>query len=185
MRSGPNLITVNQALHGYLHGHRLLASSKTLGAASARELLLLADLAGPQLESFDGYIAAYSLPSDDVFVLSKTWYAAEFSRPGCVWTHTLFVAEADLKNIRDLRELDVLFRRPSGEDTAMYTEPLTIEVLSDLMYPLKQHYSKELCGGVLRDLFDGSSGSYFPPTVRTSSRTFSLQYGQFSGQHYK
>ncbi len=87
-----NSFTIEQTLHGYSNGHHLLASSCTLSENSHKIMTILSDLSGPGLVSgFEEYITGYPLPNDRMYAFSKTWYASEMKRPGCVWTHTLLV----------------------------------------------------------------------------------------------
>ena len=104
---------IHQALHGYSNGHDLLASSLTLPREQRSILSQLTDLSGPApVQGFDGYISGYSL-TGEVYVLSKTWYATELPRPGCVWTHSLLLTRDELHS-RDLLSLTRLFRRPNS-----------------------------------------------------------------------
>ena len=47
--------------------------------------------------------------------LSKTWAAPEISRPGCIWTHSLFISFTELAQIEDPRILLQLFVRPTDD----------------------------------------------------------------------
>ncbi len=92
----------------------------------------------------------YPLPSENYFVLSRTWAAPEVDRPGCVWTHSLLIdhgAQAKL----DPRSLLDLFRRPNGvSDASRYEKPIesptnaknpeteTPEILATLLWTLYQ-----------------------------------------------
>jgi hypothetical protein len=83
---------VNQAIHGYRDGHRLLSSSTPLGSDAARAMLVLSDMSGPSMQpGFDEYLTGYPVPGTDYFAFAKTWYASEMQRPGCVWTHSLLI----------------------------------------------------------------------------------------------
>lgn len=120
MSSASHELALDQALHGYRDGHRLLASSRRLDSEASRQLLLLTDLAGSARDHFDGYVTASYLNTEDLFALSKTWYATEISRPGCVWTHTLLVEARDISIVNDLSALDALFERPLVDDYERY-----------------------------------------------------------------
>lgn len=90
-------LTIHQAIHGYRDGHRLLSSSVSLSADSARAMLVLSDMSGPAMQpGFDEYLTGYLLPGSDFFVFAKTWYAPEMQRPGCVWTHSLLLSREQL-----------------------------------------------------------------------------------------
>ncbi len=120
-------VMVNQAVHGYRDGHRLLQSSTPLATDAARSLLVLSDMSGPSLQSgFDEYLTGYPLPETDVYVLARTWYADEMRRPGCVWTHSILVDRPDLAALSPGSIISA-FRRPSrSESYASYGEALEL-----------------------------------------------------------
>lgn len=123
------MMKIHQAVWGYSNGHRLLASSVPLTNQSTKILEPLSDLSGPEMISaFDGYLTGCPLLSDKYYALSKTWYANEMSRPGCVWTHTLFL---DLESEECLQEIDLdsLFQRPNCAEADWknyYTKPIEV-----------------------------------------------------------
>src|SRR5690349_13495632 len=100
-------VWIDQTLHGYDDGHRLLVTSdRSLPAEAQRLMLLMSDLSGPQpVSGFDGYLTGYPLPGIPVYAFSRTWYAPEMKRPGCVWTHTLLLKFRDLARLDNLGEL--------------------------------------------------------------------------------
>lgn len=124
-----NQMLIHQALHGYTEGHRLIAASIQLPAGDAKTVLVLSDSSGGSDTSEDsGYLTGYPLREFGYFALARTWHAPEMSRPGCVWTHTLFVDFADLANLGSLEELLALFRRPAVKPSfPEYAESLVIE----------------------------------------------------------
>lgn len=117
-------VVVHQALHGYRDGHRLLASSSSLSSDAARTLLRASDMSGPQmLRGFEAYLTGYPLGVGE-FVLARTWYAEEMSRPGCVWTHSLLLPTSSLPALRNM-DMRSWFRRPIGDKfETSYREPL-------------------------------------------------------------
>lgn len=119
---------IQQALHGYSRGHRLLSCSMELPQAVLRKMLYLSDLSGTnRAEGFEHYLTAYPLPEIAMFALGQTWEAPEMERPGCVFTHTILVDYSDLGQISDLSSLLFLFRRPTkGEAFQSYQELLPI-----------------------------------------------------------
>ena len=122
------LVSVHQAIHGYRDGHRLLSSSVSLSADSARAMLVLSDMSGPAMQpGFDEYLTGYPLPGSEFFVFAKTWYAPEMRRPGCVWTHSLLLSREQLSQI-SASNLVSKFRRPQqdGVESAA-TIPVEIE----------------------------------------------------------
>lgn len=75
------------------------------------------------------YITLYPLEESQSYVIAKSWYADEMSRPGCVWTHSLVVNLESLGSKFDFFELLKLFRRPAreGEDFMSYTKPIELK----------------------------------------------------------
>ena len=95
-------LLIEQALHGYVNGHHLLAFSNVFSDKSQRLMDILSDLSGPEVkEGFTEYITGYPLYEDKYYAIAKTWYAPEMKRPGCVWTHTLLIDFKDLNKIRE------------------------------------------------------------------------------------
>jgi len=119
-------IKIDQTLHGYQNGHQLLMSSSPLSSDAKKTLLVQSDLSGSNIDdSFKVYISGYPLATHYAF--SKTWYADEMRRPGCVWTHTLLISFSDLGKIPDLDQLLVYFNRPIKDEYTMYSLPISIE----------------------------------------------------------
>lgn len=109
-----NLVIIHQALFGYSNGHHLISSSTSFNNKTLKILETLSDLTGTTISTdFDGYLTGYSLPEEKIYVISKTWFANEMPRPGCVWTHSLIIPfnthEAQLQSIN----FDTLFTRPN------------------------------------------------------------------------
>ena len=127
-----NRLVVHHALHGYAHGHRKLALSRPLSKPSLRTLLSLSDMSGPSmLTGFETYLTGYPLRSDGLYAFAKTWYAREMDRPGCVWTHTMLLDNANLSAFRNASDLVPHFQRPTkGEAYCGYERPLDIRVLA-------------------------------------------------------
>ena len=123
------MIKIQQALWGYSDGHHLLETSTPLSNQTKKILGSLTDLSGNESPpSFDGYLTGYPLKEEKCYALSKTWYATEMSRPGCVWTHTLFI-NSDIVNNVTAAEIDTLFRRPTPNisDLGEYSLPILLE----------------------------------------------------------
>jgi len=165
------VLQIQQTLHGYADGHRLLESSWTLPREAERVVLVLSDMSGPSmLRGFESYLTGYPLPDAGVYALARTWYAAEMPRPGCVWTHTLFIEHPDLARIRDLRTLVRLFCRPErGQSWSAYRTPLTLSALLPYESDVNQdRFSEIAAAGVLTALY-GSPDSpiYIPADTST------------------
>ena len=123
-------IQIDQALHGYLDGHRLLASSTALTRTTERTMLALSDMSGPsKVSGFEEYITGYPLPNEKIYALAKTWYAPEMKRPGCVWTHTLLIKSTYLSEIPNLSAICKLFKQPHGKPVKhMYEKTVSLNI---------------------------------------------------------
>lgn len=121
-------IKIGQALFGYRDGHHLIASSMVLSPHQKVYLANLTDSSGPDASSqFPRSITGTSIPGWPVYVLFCTWPAPEMPRPGCVWSHVLFVRLEDLARIPNLGALTSLFLRPASPPVVSeYEQPLTI-----------------------------------------------------------
>ena len=115
---------IQQALHGYRDGHRLLAASVTLPPQAEHTMAILSDLAGHGLvRDFEEYVTGYPLPEVGAYALAKTWYAPEMPRPGCVWTHTLLIPFARLGSTQSLEMFCRFFARPRVDEYASFSTP--------------------------------------------------------------
>lgn len=126
-QTNENTFKVDQMLHGYSNGHKLLAYSCKLSQPSLRYARMMSDLSGPSFKSgFDGYLSGYPLKDDGYFALAKTWFAKELPRPGCVWTHTLLLPLEKLGDFDAFVEALELFQRPHSDDLMGYSDCLTL-----------------------------------------------------------
>lgn len=121
-----NTIRIEQLIFGYENGHRLLETSLETELIQQKEVEILSDASGSG--RFTDYISCFPLVADDFYAFSKTWYADEMERPGCVWTHVLLIRFKDLENISGSIDIKSLFRRPtrSVDSFKKYKETLTI-----------------------------------------------------------
>jgi hypothetical protein len=121
-------LAVQQALHGYSDGHRLISSSLQLPSAEARIMLVMSDLSGPGVRPGPtGYLTGYPLEGVGKYVLARTWSAPEMPRPGCVWTHSLVIDFADLASMKTAEGLLQAFQRPwDRPNSAAYGEPVDV-----------------------------------------------------------
>lgn len=119
---------VDQTLHGYRDGHRLLAASTDLDGADRRLMLLLSDSSdAKRISASEPLFSGYPLPSGKYYVLAMTWAAPEVKRPGCVWTHSLLLP-APVLEFSDLASLLSAFKRPQDEDDwDAYSRGLSIQ----------------------------------------------------------
>lgn len=120
---------VDQTLHGYSEGHRLIDGSFKLPQPDARTMLVLSDASGSgsRIPS-KGYLTGYPLLESGKYVLARTWAAPEMSRPGCVWTHSLLIDFADLARLSSVEGLLECFRRPAGGGGSCFAPRLKVEV---------------------------------------------------------
>ncbi len=121
-------IKVDQTLHGYSEGHRLIGGSLKLPQPDARTMLVLSDASGSgsRIPS-DGYLTGYPLAESGKYVLARTWAAPEMSRPGCVWTHSLLIDFADLARLGSADDLLNRFRCPSGTGRSGFDTGIDVE----------------------------------------------------------
>ena len=120
---------IEQTLHGYSNGHRLLSFSKKFSDNEIKKMTILSDLSGNEfVNGFEKYYTGYRLNSDTI-VLACTWYATEMKRPGCVWTHSLIFSENDLRKYGgEMGAVFSLFRKPkNNNDFSYYNKSLEID----------------------------------------------------------
>ncbi|WP_312940721.1 hypothetical protein [Oscillibacter sp.] len=124
------MIEIQQAIWGYASGHHLLSSSVSLSIQSIRVLEQLTDLSGSEIiKSFDGYLTGCYLPKDNCYAISKTWYAPEMPRQGCVWTHTLLIKDIFMPKLSDMN-IEELFQKPDINNAAwkaQYCNPVILQ----------------------------------------------------------
>lgn len=121
-------IKVEQTLHGYSEGHRLIEGSLKLPQSDARTMLMLSDASGSGSRiPASGYITGYPLAESGKYVIARTWAAPEMSRPGCVWTHSLLIDFADLARLGSVDDLLERFQRPSARGGSAFA--IQLEVL--------------------------------------------------------
>ena len=109
------IIKVHQALHRYSDKHRQLACSARLAPQDAKLVLVMSDVSGSGVASEgSSYLTGYPLSEGGMYALARTWSAPEMPRPGCVWTHTLFIDFPDLAAIATPSRLAKLFARPDS-----------------------------------------------------------------------
>lgn len=131
-------INVHQALHGYSEGHRQFACSAELTPNDARQLLVMSDASGAGVTAEGiSYLTGYPLQESGLYALARTWPAPEMPRPGCVWTHTLFIEFTDLAVLDNPSRLEQLFRVPSAETSGTYSTSLSLSALTPAEYSLQ------------------------------------------------
>jgi hypothetical protein len=147
---------VQQTLHGYGEGHRLLAGSASLPPRDMRTMLILSDSSGGGAKlPEDGYLTGYPLSESAKYVLARTWPAPEMKRPGCVWTHSVVIDFADLASLSSASTILRLFKRPATMTREIYEAPLTVGYPEQ---PEPGKFDPDVAAGLLGALY-GSSNS--------------------------
>ena len=123
---------IQQALFGYSNGHHLLMSSDRFSSSELKVIEPLSDISGNFIsDEFDGYLTGYNLKSKNCYVLSKTWYAKEMQRPGCVWTHALLIPfDETMQSQFSNLDFNKCFKRPNINDVnwkEYYATPIVLE----------------------------------------------------------
>lgn len=122
-------VVVDQFLHGYSNGHRLLASSWRPDPDLAARLLSHTDAPAP---AGTRLLASLPLPERDAWALTSVWAAEEITRPGSVWGHTLLLDREALVNLQGAGGLLGALRRPRpGEDLTPYRDAVSIDDISE------------------------------------------------------
>lgn len=116
------MIIVNQTLHGYANGHQMIASSFEWGLDDRKKMDVLSDLNGRCNKEDLSYYTGYSLSDGKKYVIAKTWYAYEMSRPGCVWTHSIIFDIEDIIKINNFNDVINSFKRPAENNYEDYTK---------------------------------------------------------------
>lgn len=132
-------IKVEQLLFGYDNGHRILSTSLENRLFQQNDMEILSDASGNG--RFDNYITCFPLVKDSYYVFSKTWYADEMERPGCVWTHALLIHFDDLKKNAGYINLQSLFHRPNVEEQYdRYKEKIYLKRDKAILHSSYYHY---------------------------------------------
>ena len=119
-------------------------------------MLLMSDVSGSGVAS-DGssYLTGYPLQDAGMYALARTWSAPEMPRPGCVWTHTLFVEYPDLAKASAPSQLDKLFARPDTSAWSRYGVSTELPLLDgDLPGPQLSMQAEDWLAAVLVALYD-------------------------------
>jgi hypothetical protein len=119
-----------QTLHGYDHGHRLLASGGDLDSRELALLERLSDLSGylPRETSFERYHTGFRCGR--YYAFACTWPDLSGTRAGTVLTHTLLLPIEEACALDDLWALSPLHRRPiAAADRDAFQAPLSLPTL--------------------------------------------------------
>jgi hypothetical protein len=119
-------LVIHQLVHGYEHGHSLLAASTELGRGDLDLVGRLSDLSGalgPELE-ISSYLSLYPLPSRSFFAVARTWPDESAPRSGCVLTHTLLVPLEAWAGDDSPNRFAAALRTPGRDTLADYSVPI-------------------------------------------------------------
>lgn len=96
-----------QQVHGYNHGHQLLAGNLTLSSLDQDAVDRLSDISGPlsPSERFSPYLTMYPLPNRSHYVIARTWQDLEAPRAGCVLTRSLFVPMHEWEQVETIQDI--------------------------------------------------------------------------------
>lgn len=175
----PSPTSVDQCLFGYDDGHRLLASSVSLGD-EAVTLTELSDLApGTVFGGSDGYWTGIPAPAIGRYALMRTWSAPEMPRPGCVWTQALLVDPSALGDLPNLLALTSLVSRPAGPaDRGRYREPLQFSRIADVQQGVSSHLDLGLIASLLESLYGKADPVVGVPTPGSIDREIFSAWSQ-------
>ena len=117
-----------QQIHGYQSGHGLLGGTIKLGREDQDLVDRLSDIAGPirPSEAFDPYLTLYPLPSEEYFVVARTWQDQDVPRAGCVLTRSAFIPMADWGSDANVLGIVQALSKP---DRAQRTDVLNVDPL--------------------------------------------------------
>jgi hypothetical protein len=130
-------IRLHQALYGYHErkGHCLLTSSLKISREHDRFFQITSDHSAMG-KKFEPFITVLPIPKSNSHFIAKTWAASEMPRPGCVWTHIIFLDHPTLAVINNLGNLLSLFKRPELDEkkhlSSKYDQPVQIDVFSPI-----------------------------------------------------
>lgn len=121
---------LHQLVHGYEHGHQLLAGSVKLSADEMDLITRLSDLSGSMIpdESLVPYLSFYPLPSRSYYAVAKTWPDRDAARAGCVLTHTLLIPHDKWAISTELGGISALHRLPQRSNLSDYETTLQTSV---------------------------------------------------------
>ena len=132
-------LILHQALFGYDTGHHLLGASLQLSSDLKHVLAVATDLSGSApATGFEATYTGFPLVGTNYYVLFCTWLAPEMPRPGCVWSHALFVELADFAELTDLSVLRGLFHRPLSKRWDVYRVPTNLQARIQAPVGLKE-----------------------------------------------
>lgn len=193
------MVTVDEQLHGYRHGHELLSSSVRLPKEDQDRIDRLSDVAGPLRpgERFEPYLTCYPLPSGLHYVVARTWQDFAAPRAGCVRTRSAIVPMAEWMRGIDLAALVAQLTMEGDHAPA---ERMQLKLASHELPHVEASYGIELLEAMFLEdrkpivVFDAVAAenmtvrllAAFWPSFRTvfSVTTFALSPRQLGGRSF-
>jgi hypothetical protein len=110
---------ISQQIHGYQGGHGLLRGNVKLNREDQDLVDRLSDIAGPLRpnETFEPYLTTYPLPSEQFYVVARTWQDLGSPRAGCVLTSSLFIPMDVWDRTSSILDLVATMPRPARSET--------------------------------------------------------------------
>lgn len=124
------LITIQQYLFGYQHGHRLLSGSQSIPSELMHQIISRTDAPGTNAKDLEStLLQGFPLLGAPQYALARTWPdRREGTRPGTVLTHLLLIDFPDLgREDIILPLLELLKDDPNEIDSNQFKLPLQME----------------------------------------------------------
>lgn len=118
-------MSISQQIHGYEGGHGLLRGNIKLNREDQDLVDRLSDVAGPlrPSETFQPYLTTYPLPSEQFYVVARTWQDLDAPRAGCVLTSSLFVPMSSWTRANSILDLIAAIPRPTRSEPGKSATP--------------------------------------------------------------
>lgn len=132
-----------QQLHGYRQGHQLLSSTVRLPKIDQDLIDRLSDVAGPlsPSERFSPYLTLYPLPSENYYVVARTWQDLDAPRAGCVRTRSVLIPMSEWQEAEDLASIVAIATEAGPSDPAVRSALSGVE---RLLPPVEPQHGIEL-----------------------------------------
>lgn len=116
---------ISQQIHGYQGGHGLLRGNVKLSREDQDLVDRLSDIAGPlrPSELFEPYLTTYPLPSDQYYVVARTWQDLDAPRAGCVLTSSMFVPMGVWERTGSILDMIAAIPRAARSDSGTIATP--------------------------------------------------------------
>ena len=128
-----DLRSINFQIHRYRNGHQLISSSITLNRVDQDTIDRLSDISGQIRpgEKFRPYLTCYPLPSEEYFIIARTWQDVTAPRAGCVFTKSLVLQTQEwekAENILDIfNSLSIVSTESANDLQSIFTSEIIKE----------------------------------------------------------